>query len=496
MRSLLWLFTLLIGVVMLAACAKPVDDTLRFGLAAAPINLDPRFATDATSSRINRLIYERLIEFDAAAVPQPSLAQWQKISPLHYRFTLLPTPRRFHDETVLTASDVKATYDFVLDSVNGSPHRSALDMVERIETPDEYTIDFYLRKTDALFPGRLVIGIVPAKLITNKHPFNRHPIGTGPFAFYAWPEESRLVLKRISDAQLLEFLEVKDPTVRVLKLLRGEIDMMQNDLPPELIVYLSEQQNVQVQKGSGSNYSYLGFNMQDTTLSNLKVRQAIAYAIDRPKIIRYMLGGAARPANALLPPDHWAGNPDLHGYEYNPERAKSLLRELGYSPEKPLTLGYKTSSDPFRIRLATIIQQQLAEVGIEVDLRSYDWGTFYGDIKAGRFQMFSLSWVGIKTPDIFHYVFHSSAAPPEGANRGRYSSARADALIEQADNALDMAVQREKYRDLQAYLHAQLPYVSLWYEDQVFISRRTIEGYEVAADGNFDRLAQVRNAAK
>lgn len=482
-------------VLLLAACARAPDNALRFGLGAAPINLDPRFATDATSGRVNRLVYERLVEFDAASVPQPSLMQWQQPSLTHYRFTFFPEPHRFHDGTLLTANDVKATYDFVLDQTNASPHRSALDMIERIDVPDARTVDFYLAKPDALFPGRLVIGIVPAAKIAEKYPFNRQPLGSGAFLFHAWPEESRLILKRRSDGQLLEFLEVKDPTVRVLKLLRGEIDMLQNDLPPELILYLSERNDVRVQKGSGSNYSYLGFNMEDKTLSNIKVRQAIAYAIDRDKIIRYMLGGAARSANALLPPDHWAGTPDLKPYTYDPERARALLKELGYSPANPLELSYKTSSDAFRIRLATIIQQQLAEVGIDVDLRSYDWGTFYGDIKAGRFQMFSLSWVGIKTPDIFHYIFHSTTVPPEGANRGRYIDARADALIEQADNALDMATQRQAYRALQAYLHEQLPYVSLWYEDQVFIARRAIEGYEVAADGNFDRLAQVHRRA-
>ena len=100
--------------------------------------------------------------------------------------------------------------------------------------------------------------------------------------------------------------------------------------------------------------------------------------------------------------------------------SKILIKQAGYSNLYPIKLVYKTSNDPFRLRLATIIQNQLNSVGIEVEIRSYDWGTFYGDIKAGRFQMYSLSSVGLKIPDIFHYIFHSEAIPPNGANRGRF----------------------------------------------------------------------------
>lgn len=476
-------------MVVSSGCSAPAENVLRFGLAAAPINLDPRFATDATSGRIGRLLFERLVEFDAAARPVPGIAAWQELSPTHYRFTL-QGEHRFHDGAPLTAADVKATYDFVLDAKNASPHRATLDMIERIETVASGIIDFHLTKPDALFPGRLVIGIVSRSLAANSA-VSRQVIGSGTFKFIAWPEEGRLLLQRIRDGQVFEFLEVKDPTVRALKLMRGELDMLQNDLPPELIAYLSKQPTVHVIKGNGSSFTYLGFNMEDSITKQLKVRQAIAHAIDRPAIIRYVLGGAARPANALLPPDHWAGNSRLTDYVYDARLARQLLQEAGYGAERPPTLVYKTSNDPFRIRLATIIQHQLGQAGINVELRSYDWGTFYGDIKAGRFQMFSLSWVGIKTPDIFHYVFHSGAIPPAGANRGRFASSEADKLIEQADQASDLAVQRELYWKLQAYLHQELPYVPLWYEDHVFVAKRNIQGYTIALDGNFDGLNHV-----
>ncbi|MDX1252667.1 MAG: ABC transporter substrate-binding protein [Gammaproteobacteria bacterium] len=479
-----WLLTL-------GGCSQPTHDVLCFGLASAPVTLDPRFATDAASSRINRLLYRRLVDFDEAARPMPSLATWEVISPRHYRFTLGKEGREFHNGSRLTARDVKATYDFILDAKNASPHRATLAMIADIKAPDDDTIDFYLNKPDALFPGMLAIGIVPERLIAAGHPLGQKPVGSGSFEFAAWPAEGRLRLVRTADRQTLEFLHVPDPTVRALKLMRGEIDMLQNDLPPELVKYLEARKDLQVRRGSGSNFSYLGFNMSDPMMRRLEVRRAIAYALDRRAIIRHVLGGAARPAGAMFPPDHWAGLRDLSGYPHDPRRARALLKEAGFDERHPVHITYKTSSDPFRIRLATIIQSQLAEVGIRVDLRSYDWGTFYGDIKAGRFQMFSLSWVGVKTPDIFRYAFHSTSAPPEGANRGRFASPVIDHLIEAAEAEPQPLAQAVKYQEIQRHLLEELPYVPLWYEDHVFVARRDVMGYALATDGDYDGLIRV-----
>jgi len=487
-------FVLLLGILALAACAPTPDNTLRIGLASAPVTLDPRFATDATSSRVNRLLYARLVEFDERQLPVPGIASWQMINPVHYRFTLHKADdgRIFPDGNRLIAQDVKATYEAVLNPANASPHRAALSMIKRIDVPDDNTIDFYLNKADLLFPGYLVIGILPAAKIAAQHPFNQQPVGSGPFRFIAWPETGRLQLQRRRDQQNISFIRVSDATVRVLKLLRGELDMLQNDLSPELVTFLQNKKDINVIRARGSNFTYLGFNLDDDITGQRDVRQAIALAIDREKIIRYVMGGAARPASALLPPGHWAGNPALPEIKYNPDAARSLLAKHGYSREHPLNITYKTSTDAFRVRLATVLQSQLKAVGINVDLRSYDWGTFYGDIKAGNFQMFSLSWVGIKTPDVFRYIFHSDSIPPNGANRGRFQDDTVDRLIAVAGKATTLTSQGTAYRELQQRLLETLPYVPLWYEDHVFVSRKGINGYSLGLDGNYDGLRTVQ----
>ena len=481
-------FFFFVVLVSLASCTKPHTDAISFGLNTAPVTLDPRYATDAVSYRITRLLYRSLIDFDGNFHVVPDLAGWEQIDPDHYRFILGKEGREFHNGHYLTAADIKATYDSVLDAGNASPHRGSLHMIAQIEVVDDNTIDFILHQPDPLFPGRLVVGILPGTLIASGHPFNRLPVGSGSFELQNWSSEGHLVLVRLSDRQAVRFLTVKDPTVRVLKLLRNELDLLQGDLPPEMINWLSHQEHIHVRKAKGNTFTYIGFNLQDPVTGQLEIRKAIAYAIDRESIIEYVMGKAARKAGAMLPPDHWSGHRELNGYPYDPVTARKLLREAGYDKNNPLRLTYKTSNNPFRLRLATIIQDQLKSAGIHLDIHSYDWGTFYGDIKNGRFQLYSLSWVGLKMPDVFRYAFHSSAVPPHGANRGRFISTRADALIEAAERSSDLEQQAALYRDLQGYLHEQLPYVPLWYEDNVLAVRDGISGYSLAADGNYDSL--------
>ena len=481
---------------LLAACGRlPDEGAIRMGLATAPLNLDPRFATDATSARINRLLYQRLVEFDEQGMPVPGIADWRMVSPTHYRFRLQSQPGRFTDDTPVTAQDVVASYRFVLDPANLSPHRAALTMIERVETADDRTVDFHISRPDPLFPAYLVLEILPARRIAEDHPFASAPLGSGDFRFLERPEPGRLRLQRRRDGQRFELLEVKNPTVRVLKLLRGEIQLLQNDLSPELIGFLRNQKEIIIDQINGNNFSYIGFNMQDAAIGDLRVRRAIAHAIDRAAIIRFVLQRSARPAETLFPPEHWAGDPQLTAISYDPAQARALLAEAGYGPQQPLRLVYKTSSDPFRIRLATVIQSQLQAVGIDLELRSYDWGTFFGDIKAGRFQLYSLTWVGLQTPDSFRYIFGSNSLPPNGANRGRFVSETLDRLLDRADAEQSLEKRAASYRQIQQILHRELPYVPLWYEDQFAASRREIAGYELKADGNYDGLNQVHFVA-
>ena len=476
------LFIVLIFCVCMTACNRPQTtisgmQAINFAIAQAPLNLDPRYATDAASERVNRLIYQPLVDFDVAAIPKPVSATWVLINPTQYQFTLQPNLALFHHKALMTALDVKATYDSILNLKN-SPLTAEFANVKNITVINSKIILFDLKHVDKHFPSKLIIGILPKDLIDKNHDFSRKPVGNGALKFVSW--HNKLVLKRLRDNQVISLQEVKDPTVRVLKLLRGETDLIQGDLPPELVKYLQNQPEINVKTSMGANFSYLGLNMQDATLQNIKVRQAIAYAIDRKEIITKVMVTNTRQANSILPPEHYTNaSLNLADYDYDPELAKKLLLQAGV--KLPLKLVYKTSTDAQRVRLATILQAQMAKSGIDLQIKSLDWGTFFADVKTGNFQVYGLTWVGIKTPEIYAKAFGSANFPPNGFNRGRY-----------VDTELDKLLVIENWPVAMHRIHAQLPYIPLWFEGQFVAMQKNISNYAPKPDGNWDDLISVK----
>jgi peptide/nickel transport system substrate-binding protein len=210
---------------------------------------------------------------------------------------------------------------------------------------------------------------------------------------------------------------------------------------------------------------------------------AIAHAIDRPAIIEKVMVKSTRVAGAILPPEHYTNaGTELTAYDYNPELAKKLLLEAGV--QLPLKLVYKTSTDAQRVRLATILQAQMAKAGIDLEIRSLDWGTFFEEVKKGNFQLFGLTWVGIKTPEIYAKAFGSQQFPPHGFNRGRYVDAELDALL-----------LAEDWPEVTTRIHEQLPYIPLWYEGQFAAFNQNITHYAPKPDGNWDDLATIKRSA-
>jgi peptide/nickel transport system substrate-binding protein len=476
--------------LLISACTQQhqkipnsLQQEIVFAIAQAPLNCDPRYATDAASERVNRLIYQRLVDFDAQSKPTASLANWVKITPTEYRFTLTKPRALFHNQTALNARDVKATYDSFSNSLSDSltalkdsPHSAEFANIQQINVPDEDTIVFQLKQADKHFPAKLIIGILPADLIAKHHDFSHQPVGSGALKFVSW--QNKLTLQRLKDGQKISLLEVKDPTVRVLKLLHGEVDLLQGELPPELVKYMQTKPEIKLKNNIGANFSYIGLNMQDPILKNLKIRQAIAHAIDRNTIVAKVMVPNSRVASAILPPEHYTNQTKLRLYDYNPTLAKQLLIEAGV--KLPLKLIYKTSTDAQRVRFATIMQAQMQPAGIELEIRSLDWGTFFAEVKQGNFQLYGLTWVGIKTPEIYTKAFGSNSIPPNGFNRGRYVDAELDSLL--ADENWQAATIR---------IHQQLPYIPLWYEGQFAAMRKGIDNYSPKPDGNWDDLATI-----
>jgi peptide/nickel transport system substrate-binding protein len=232
-------------------------------------------------------------------------------------------------------------------------------------------------------------------------------------------------------------------------------------------------------------------------LRHLKVRQAIAYAINRDLIIRHLLKELAVPATGLLSPTHWAYEPSVRQLVYDPEKARELLDEAGFpdpdgaGPLPRFKLSYKTTTLELRRRIAEAIREQLNQIGIELEVRSYEWGTFYGDIKRGNFHLYSLAWVGITDPDVLSAIFHSSSVPPNGDNRGRYRNVKVDRLLEEGRRIADPDRRIQIYSAIQKILAEDLPYIPLWWVKNVAVMNSSVQGFTLSPDGDLISLKNV-----
>jgi peptide/nickel transport system substrate-binding protein len=287
----------------------------------------------------------------------------------------------------------------------------------------------------------------------------------------------------------VRFAVVPDAITQSLELEKGSADVEVNSLPMDALPVLASRGNVVVEDAPGTEIQYLAFNTRDPILKDVRVRQAIASAIDRDTIIRTLYRGHARPSVSLLPPDHWAWTGDVAQYHYDPARAGQLLDAAGYSRAANgvrLHLAIRTSTDERARLLAAVLQQQMAKVGISLAIRSNEFATFYADVVHGAFQMYSLYWIGgNEQPDIFSYVFSSARFPPKGANRGRYSNPQLDALLDDAARASDQSKRRADYVDVQQILARDLPAVNLWYLDTLVVHNRRLSNIAPSPSGSY-----------
>jgi len=481
--------------------------TVNFLIESMPTNLDPRIGTDAQSQHIDGLIFDSLLAHDAQMNIAADLAEsWEARDPLTYVFHLKHGVK-FHDGRALTSADVKFTFDSILDGTVKTPKRGAYRLVASIEAPDDATVIFHLREPYASFLWNLTkpgIGIVPRG---SGPEIAYHPIGTGPFRFVRATTDQEIVLQRNSDyfgasaaasaatgqggnIQHVRLRIVPDAIVRALELRKGSADVAINSLGPDTVVALAKQPGILADEQPGTTIAYIGFNMEDPVLAHREVRQALAYATDRATLIKYLQRGQARAASSLLPPNHWAYDPDLPRYGFDPARAERLFDQAGIprgANGVRFHLEFKTSTEESSRLLSEAIADEWRRVGVAVDLRPLEFATFYADLQRGSFQVSAQRWVGGNNdPDIFETVFSSKKIPPNGSNRGRYRNPRLDALLDEARVEMDREKRKALLWKIQEIVAEDEPYINLWYPDNICVHRERLTGIVIPPAGDYD----------
>lgn len=492
-----------LSCVVLSACAgtAPTSRIVTLAVLTSPNSLDPRIGSDETSQRVHQLVYDNLLALDDQLKVVGGLASsWEQADPLNY-VVHLRRGVKFHDGHELTADDVVYTFSCFIDPKFVSPRKGAYRTLDHVTAIDPYTVRFTLKEPFGSFPIQLVMPVVP----NGAGPELRdHPVGTGPYRFVSAAVDDHVELAAFhdyfrgapaNDGVVLKV--VPDEIMRALELRKGTIDMVVNDLSPDVIHQLEAEKSVAIAESPGTDYAYIGINMRDPVLRDKRVRYALGYAIDRQAIVDHLRRGLARPAIGILPPASWAFDPGVFQFTHDPAKARALLDEAGYrdpdgdGPEPRLRLSLKVSTNEFIRLQAAVIQQDLKAVGIDLDVRSYEFATMYADVLKGNFQLFTLQWVGVSDPDMLRRVFHSKQMPPNGFNRGYYENPEVDRLIDAAMAAPTDEERRRLYGSAQRVIAEDAPYISLWYKTNVAVSRTNIEGVTLTPSAEFTFLRNV-----
>lgn len=480
-------------------------DTLAVGFESTPGRLDPRYSTDAFAGRLGGLLFASLTRLGPNGEFQPYLARrWSWEDERTCVFDLADG-FAFADGRGVTAADVAATYASVLDPGSGSPRRATLTGVVTVVAEGRSRVRFHLSAPDAAFFEGTTLGILSEGQAQSQAVADSALLASGPYRIAEIDRHRGLRLEAnpgfsASSVSIprIQVRIVPDSLTRVLELRSGTLDLVQSAIDPDTVDWLAEHEpSLTITRSPASNLQYLGMNLDHPPLADRRVRRAIAHALDRSALVDHLMAGQARIADSFLPPEHWSHTDRVRRYDQSLGRSVALLDAAGWrdpdgnGPLVRFTLSYKTTTDDLARRIAEAIAYQLARVGIDLEIRSYDWGTFFADVRAGNFHLYSLQWVGIGDPDILRQVLHSEMRPPDGTNRGGFEDRATDRLTERARSLIDPARRRELYARVERRASRLLPYVPLWWPDRVVVSSRRLVGFEPHPSGDLGGLLRA-----
>ena len=460
--------------------------TLIIAQGTDPANLDAAKATDSPSATVYSHIYETLFELkqDGSVVPHLVTNFVVSTDNLTYTFDLRQDVV-FHDGTPLTANEVKASIDQFLAPETAAPFRFLLDRIDEVVVLDTYKFEVRLKSVFAPLITHFThssTAIVKAGI-----DLDATPIGTGPFEFVSWDRGERIDLKRFEGywgtkpgIEGLRFLSVPENTTRMALVETGEAHVAVR-VPPQDIARLNANPNVTVVNAPSVRTIYIWFNHTQAPFTDVRVRQAINYAVDKDEIVEFVLGGAGRVSDAPISPGVFGYTP-VGNYDYDPEKAKQLLAEAGFPNGFSTTLYSPTARYLQDIQVSEAIQSQLALVGIDAQIETLEWNAYLAktNVAAAENEVpFGMLGWGAVTGDAdygLYTLFHSTQHVPTGSGRAFYDNPTVDALLDQARTITDPALRGVLYEEVMTILWDDAAWLYLHSESQLVAVRDNVEG--------------------
>ncbi|HEY8424826.1 MAG TPA: glutathione ABC transporter substrate-binding protein [Limnochordales bacterium] len=467
---------------------------------ADAVSLDPHRTNDQPSSRVMRQIYDTLLVQGEDLQLYPGLAtEWRQLSPTRWEFKIRQGVR-FHNGDVLTAHDVKFTFDRLRDPATAAPGAFILSPVANVEVVDDYTIVIETSYPFAPLLNHLAhttTSILSRNAVTRAGDAygTRVVVGTGPFRFEEWVTGSHIVLSRNPDywggevkPGRVVFRAIPEGTVRAIELETGAVDLAYN-IEPQDELRLADVPGIDLVRVETLSTTYIGFNARKPPFNDARVRQAINHAINVDAIIEHIYTGQASRAAGPISQMVWGAHPELRPYEYNPERARQLLAEAGYPNGFKTTIW--TNDNPLRMQIAEVVQSDLRKVGIDVEVNVMEWGAYLRETAQGNHDMFILGWVTVTADADYglYSLFHSSTFGDPG-NRTFWSHPRVDELLDLGRTTADPQVRLRAYREAQEIIVREAPWVFLLFLTEVTGVRSNVTGF-VPHPAGHHRLQQV-----
>ncbi|WP_223588203.1 ABC transporter substrate-binding protein [Neobacillus bataviensis] len=472
--SVLLIVLILFGSV-LAGCSSQAGngakdtnstkDTLTIGVPDAPVYMDPQIQAAVGTYRITTQIFDRLVSLDNNMKIVPSLAESWEVENETTTVFHLRKGVKFHNGEEMKAEDVKYSLERTIASPGVNYNYL---IIKDIIIVDDYTIKLVTKQPFNALLYRLTLdaaAIVSKKAATSDKDFNKHPIGAGPYKFVSWDLGGDVVLEAFPDyykgepkIKKLIFKHIPEAINRSIGLETGEIDLAY-DLAITDLDKVKNNKNLKVEEVTSTTVNYLGFNTKKPNLDDVRVRKAIAYALNTKDIIDIVFNGTATPAhNTMLPPNLSGSVPDTVKYDYNLDKAKSLLAEAGHPN------GFKTTlwvPDTQVLKSAAeVVQGQLSKIGIDVEIKLMQSGTFYSSTGKGEHDLFFMTKTSIDPDSMLRAIYHSEAFGLSG-NRSFWATKEVDAMLDKASETTDPDEAKQLYADVQKIVADQVPVIPI-----------------------------------
>lgn len=502
------IFTLFTFLIITIGCKTQKKDFVTIALSDNFSSLDSLTTkgSDAAAERIRNLLFNTLVKKNEQFEYVGELAKEIKASEDGKIITFVLNDNvKFQNGKVLTSADVKYTFDALMKSegykkgafYETNDQGNQLPVITSIDVPDPQTAVFTLIRgglKNQFLSNLVPIPIIPEETIDTQ---KDNPVGSGPYKFVSFDSSQNTVdFEAFEDywegapkIKKIRVKTVKDANSLQAELQSGGVDVapLPTNLSPDTITALSKNPNLKVEKFNGSNIQYLQFNTNEVPLNNVKLRQAVAYAIDREKIINQLLSGQATIAHSILPAESWAYNAGTT-YKYDPEKAKQLLKESGYNKQSIKFMF--SSSSAATSQYVQVMQNQLKDIGLNVEVAPLESSVMLQNLAKGQYQMNTGVWIGGNQDPIFlKDLFATKAIPGEKVkccNRSRYSNNEVDELITNALNAADREVAKENYSKIQEIVSRDVPMIPLWYPANMVVANKRIENIKIGASGGWE----------